>query len=409
MRPPGRPMRSLVAHGVLSGLDEISGTGRDRRTGGYSRHLWQPADHELRAWFTERAERLGLAVEVDRNGNTWAWWGTPGPDAVVVGSHLDSVPGGGAYDGPLGVVSALDAVAGLQAAGFVPTRPCAVLVFAEEEGSRFGVACLGSRLLSGAIDADRARALTDRAGITLAEAATTAGLDPAHLGRDQQALDRIGIFLELHVEQGRGLVDLDEPLAVASSVLAHGRWRMSFTGQGNHAGATLMTDRRDPMVAAAHAIIAVQQAALASPGARATVGRIEAVPGGTNVIPSAVHAWLDARAETDDQARAVVADITARVRAPHADCTATVVEEYWTGTVTFDPELAARLALVLGGIPALPTGAGHDAGVLASSVPTAMLFVRNPTGISHSPEEFATLEDCLAGVEALDTLLRELL
>jgi N-carbamoyl-L-amino-acid hydrolase len=402
-------MSDLVAHGVLAGLDEIAGTGRDPRAGGYSRHLWQSADLELRAWFTERAERLGLDVEVDRNGNTWAWWGAPGPDAVVVGSHLDSVPGGGAYDGPLGVVSALEAVARLQAAGFTPSRPCAVLVFAEEEGSRFGVACLGSRLLSGSIDANRARALTDRAGITLGEAAATAGLDPAHLGRDQEALDRIGIFLELHVEQGRGLIDLGEPLAVASSILAHGRWRLSFTGQGNHAGATVMTDRRDPMVAAAHAIVAVQEAALASPGSRATVGRIEAVPGGTNVIPSVVHAWLDARADTDAQARAVVAEIAARVQAPHAGCSTSVVEESWTSTVTFDPELAARLALTLGGLPALATGAGHDAGVLAARVPTAMLFVRNPTGISHAPDEFATLEDCLAGVEALDTLLRELL
>ncbi|MEC5184201.1 N-carbamoyl-L-amino-acid hydrolase [Cryobacterium sp. MP_3.1] len=402
-------MPDLVAHGLLAGLDEIADTGRDRRAGGYSRHLWQGAEFELRAWFTERAERLGLAVETDRNGNTWAWWGEPGADAVVVGSHLDSVPGGGAYDGPLGVVSALDAVARLQAAGFVPSRPCAVLVFAEEEGSRFGVACLGSRLLSGAIDADAARALTDRAGITLAEAAKTAGLNPAHLGRDQAALDRIGTFLELHVEQGRGLIDLGEPVAVASSILAHGRWRLSFTGQGNHAGATPMTGRRDPMVAAAHAIVAVQQAALANPGARATVGRIEAIPGGTNVIPSAVTAWLDARADTDDQARAVVAEVTARLQAPHSGCAATVVEESWTGTVTFDPELSARLALALGGVPALSTGAGHDAGVLAARVPTAMLFVRNPTGISHSPEEFATLADCLAGVEALDTLLRELL
>jgi len=402
-------MPDLVAHGLLAGLDEIAGTGRDRRAGGYSRHLWQSADLELRAWFTERAERLGLGVEVDRNGNTWAWWGAPGPDAVVVGSHLDSVPGGGAYDGPLGVVSALDAVARLQAAGVVPSRPCAVLVFAEEEGSRFGVACLGSRLLSGALDADVARSLTDRAGITLAEAAVTAGLDPAHLGRDPEALGRIGIFLELHVEQGRGLIDLGEPLAVASSILAHGRWRLSFAGQGNHAGATPMTGRLDPMVAAAHAIVAVQQAALASPGARATIGRIEAVPGGTNVIPSAVNLWLDARAGTDEQVRAVVADITGRVSAPHTGCAATVLEESWTPTVTFDPELAARLALALGGIPALATGAGHDAGVLAARVPTAMLFVRNPTGISHSPEEFATLADCLAGIDALDTLLRELL
>lgn len=402
-------MPSATAHGMLAGLDEIAGTGRDLRAGGYSRHVWEPAELELRSWFTERAERLGLGVEVDRNGNIWAWWGAPGPDAVVVGSHLDSVPGGGAYDGPLGVVSALEAVGRLQAAGFAPGRPCAILVFAEEEGSRFGVACLGSRLLSGAIDADKARTLTDRAGITFAEAAAAAGLNPAHLGRDPESLDRIGLFLELHVEQGRGLIDRGEPLAVASSILAHGRWRLGFTGQGNHAGATLMADRRDPMVAAAQAIVAVQEAALASPGSRATVGRIEAVPGGTNVIPSAVTAWLDARAETDEQARAVVADITSRVQAAHTGCAATVVEESWTSTVTFDPDLTARLAHALGGIPALPTGAGHDAGVLAATVPSAMLFVRNPTGISHSPEEFATLDDCLAGVEALDTLLRELL
>ena len=116
---------------MLSGLAEIAEVGRDHRRGGYSRHLWQAADLELRSWFVERAERLGLQVETDRNGNLWAWWGQPGPDAVVTGSHLDSVPGGGAYDGPLGVVSSLEAIGRLQASGFVPTRPCAVLMFAE--------------------------------------------------------------------------------------------------------------------------------------------------------------------------------------------------------------------------------------------------------------------------------------
>ncbi|MBC7442767.1 MAG: allantoate amidohydrolase [Ramlibacter sp.] len=404
-------MSALVAHGTLAGLAEIAGVGRDPRRGGYSRHLWQGPDLELRAWFVERAERLGLVVETDRNGNLWAWWGTPGPDAVVTGSHLDSVPGGGAYDGPLGVVSALEAVGRLRASGVTPSRPCAVLVFAEEEGSRFGIACLGSRLLTGGIDADRARALTDADGVTLAEAAATAGLDPQRLGADRDALARIGLFIELHVEQGRGLIDLGRPVAVASSILAHGRWRLTVSGQGNHAGATPMGDRRDPLVAAARAILAVQDTAAARTGARATVGRLEVVPGGTNVIASSVHAWLDARAGSDADTRDLVAAITAAVdEAVRLNgCSATLTEESWTGTVAFDPALAGRLGAALGGVPTLPTGAGHDAGVLAAHVPSAMLFVRNPTGISHSPEEFAEVEDCVAGIEALETLLRSLL
>ncbi len=404
-------MSELLAHGMLAGLDEIAGTGRDAHRGGYSRHVWQAADLELRAWFIERAERIGLAVETDRNGNIWAWWGEPGPDAVVTGSHLDSVPGGGAFDGPLGVVSSLDAIARLQASGFVPSRACAILVFAEEEGSRFGIACLGSRLMTGALHADRARALVDPDGITLADAAARAGLDPASLGTDRQSLERIGLFVELHVEQGRGLIDLGEPVAVASSILAHGRWRLTVTGQGNHAGATLMADRRDPMVAAARAVLAVQDTAAARPGTRATVGRMNIVPGGTNVIPSSVQAWLDARAETDEETRALLGEITAAVEAVVAEngCSVSVVEESWADAVHFDPELRDRFSAVLGDVPSLATGAGHDSGVLAASVPSAMLFVRNPTGISHSPEEFASADDCVAGVEALEKLLRTLL
>jgi N-carbamoyl-L-amino-acid hydrolase len=400
-----------LAHGTLAGLDEIAGVGRDARAGGYSRHLWQPADLELRSWFVERASRIGLAVETDRNGNLWAWWGEPGPDAVVTGSHLDSVPGGGAFDGPLGVVSALDAVGALKASGFTPSRPVAVLVFAEEEGSRFGVACLGSRLLTGAIDPDRARALTDADGITLAEAASAAGLDAKRLGVDHDALERIGLFIELHIEQGRGLVDLDRPLALASSILAHGRWRLTFTGEANHAGTTAMTDRSDPLLAAARAIVAVNDAALASAGARATVGRIEVVPGATNGIASSAVAWLDARAPTDAATRALVADIGERITASLAatECSVAIAEQSWSGLVEFDADVTAPLAATLGGVPSLASGAGHDAGVLASRVPSAMLFVRNPTGVSHSPDEFAETADCVAGVAALERLLRSVL
>ncbi|MGX7824380.1 allantoate amidohydrolase [Actinokineospora sp. 24-640] len=395
---------------VAALLGAISSVGADPRRGGYSRHGFDRAELELRAWFTQEAVRRGLSVETDRNGTLWAWWGAPGDGAVVTGSHLDSVPGGGAYDGPLGVAASLAAVDLLRERGFTPGRPLALTVFAEEEGGRFGLACLGSRLMTGSVDPAAALRLTDPDGHSLAEALSYSGLEPGLVGRDEEALRRIGVFVELHVEQGRGLVDLAAPVGVAHSILAHGRWRLRFTGEGNHAGATLLADRRDPMLPAAGVVLAARAAAAAVAGSRATVGRIVPVPGGTNVIASTVDLWLDARAVDDTSTRAVVAEIAAAAEdlAAAEGCSVTVTEESYGDTVVFDPALRDELSGVLGGVPDLPTGAGHDAGILAAHVPTAMLFVRNPTGISHAPEEFATAADCEAGAAALADVLAHL-
>lgn len=392
----------------MSGLDAIAGIGADRRRGGYSRHVFDDAERHLREWFVEQAESRGLEVETDANTNLWAWWGEPGEDAVVTGSHLDSVPGGGAFDGPLGVVCALEAVDLLRERGFQPSRPLAVVVFAEEEGGRFGVPCLGSRLMTGTIDADRARDLRDTDGISLAEAMGSFGANPARIGRDEGALRRIGHFVELHVEQGKGLVDLNRPVAVADSILGHGRWRFRFRGQGNHAGATLIDDRNDPMLPAAQLVVAARRAAAATADGRATVGRLVPNPGGTNVIASAVDLYLDARAPRG--ARAMVEDLTEQAveLASQEGCSVEVVEESFGDTVHFDAALRDRVREVLDDVPVLPTGAGHDAGVLAAEKPTAMLFVRNPTGISHAPEEHATVEDCEEGSHALARVLTDL-
>ncbi|ONI83653.1 allantoate amidohydrolase [Saccharothrix sp. ALI-22-I] len=390
----------------MTDLADIADVGRDPRRGGYSRHGFDPVERELREWFVEEAERRDLDVYPDRNGNIWAWWGEPGRDAVITGSHLDSVPGGGAFDGPLGVVSALQAVDLLRAQGFRPSKPLAIVVFVEEEGGRFGVACLGSRLMTGAITPEAACKLVDAEGITFGEAAHAAGFDPLRMGRDDRALTSIGAFVELHVEQGRGL---DVPIGLASSILAHGRWRYTFTGEGNHAGATLIEDRRDPMLPAAQMVLAARRTA--THGARATVGRLVPNPGGTNVIASSVDVWLDARADDEQRTREVVERITTAARAAAAEegCSVRVTEESWGGTVFFDPSLISHIRSALGeNTPTLPTGAGHDAGILAAHVPTAMLFVRNPTGISHAPEEFAEADDCAAGVVALATTLEHL-
>ncbi len=392
----------MSATGLLA---EIADVGRDPVRGGYSRHLATAPESDLRDWFAEQAGRRGLDVETDRNGNTWAWWGTPGPDAVVTGSHLDSVPGGGAFDGPLGVASALAAVDALLARGVRPARPLAVVVFAEEEGGRFGVPCLGSRLLTGSLDADHARTLRDPDGITLAEALTARGDDPAALGADPDRLARIGRFVELHVEQGRAL---EVPVGIGSTIVAHGRWRLTFTGEGNHAGTTALPDRRDPMIPAAETVLAVRRAARDA-GARATVGRLVPRPGGTNVIASTVDLWLDARTFSggpEPVAEAVLA--AAREAAEAEGCTVRSTTESLAGAVALDAALADRMAAVVPGAPPLPTAAGHDAGVLAGHVPAGMLHVRNPTGVSHAPGEHAEDDDVEAGVRALADVLEEL-
>lgn len=408
-------MPSLRTPDTVSGLlAEIAATGADRRRGGYSRPVFSAAERDLAGWFEEHARKRDLDTRTDRNGILWATLPTAEggtADSVVTGSHLDSVPGGGAFDGPLGVCSALVAVDLLRARGIAPRRPLSIAVFPEEEGSRFGVACLGSRLLTGAIDPDRARGLTDAAGDTFAEVASRTGVDPRFVGRDDDTLRSIGTFVELHVEQGRGLIDLGRPVGIARSILGHGRWRLTVTGEGNHAGTTLMAGRRDPLVAAARIVTAVRDTALTHAGARATVGRLQPVPGGTNVIASSVSLWLDAR-HADD---AVVAALVERISvvagqlAAEEGCAVSMVEESVTGTAHFPLGLRDRLATILPGAPVLDTGAGHDAGVLSAVVPTAMVFVRNPTGVSHSPEEFVERDDAEAGATALADVLESLL
>lgn len=397
---------------VTGMLADIAAVGRDPKSGGYYRPVMSTAEQDLRAWFIGEAESRGLDVETDRNGIIWAWWGAPQEGSVVTGSHLDSVPGGGAFDGPLGVAAALGAVDVLRERGVQPERSLAIAVFPEEEGSRFGLACLGSRLLTGKLSADRARALTDGDGRTLAEVFERGGIDPRHIGRDDGALSRIGRFVELHIEQGRGLIDLNQPIAVGSSVLGHGRWRVRVRGQGNHAGTTLMEDRADPVVAAAKMVGAVAALARETEDARATVGRFEPFPGGTNVIASEVNFWLDARHPDDATTRALVARIgtaSAEIAAAHG-CTAEMTEESWSPTAGFDAGLARDLAAALPDAPTLATGAGHDAGILSEFVPSGMLFTRNPSGISHSPEEYAEDADvdhsALALADALQGLLR---
>jgi N-carbamoyl-L-amino-acid hydrolase len=383
--------------------------GRHAETGGYRRYAWTTADAAMRSWFKDQAVVRGMTYQQDRNGNQWAWWGDPAEGAVVTGSHLDSVPDGGAFDGPLGVVSGFLAVDELRGRGVVPAKPIAVVNFTDEEGARFGVACVGSRLLTGILTPDQAYSLTDGSGTTLEQAMTAAGVNARAIGRDDLALSRIGVFVELHVEQGRALADLDAAVGVGTAIWPHGRWRCTFRGESNHAGTTRLIDRHDPMLPFAATVLAAREIA-AELGAVATFGKVRVEPNGTNAIAAAVHGWLDARAPDDAAVRELVAGVTAAAAQSAAahGVEVDVVCESSTPEVAFADALRDRLSGVLGGVPALSTGAGHDAGILSGLVPTAMLFVRNPTGVSHSPAESATAEDCVAGINALVLVLADL-
>ncbi|WP_081790505.1 allantoate amidohydrolase [Nocardioides sp. URHA0032] len=382
--------------------NDLAPVGRSATSGGYFRQPFTAPEQELRAWFEAQCAARGLRVEADGLGNVVAWWDAGSGPGLLTGSHLDSVLDGGAYDGPLGVVSALAAVDLLRSRGFAPARPIGVSVFAEEEGSRFGLACLGSRLATGAMAWDRARELTDRDGVALGDVVP---------GGTSSLLSSVGTFVELHVEQGRDLVDRGEAIGVASEIWPHGRYRFEFAGAANHAGTTRMEDRVDPMLTYAFtALGANKQARLA--GQRATFGRVEVTPNGTNAVPSLVRAWLDARCASDAELEELVEAITAQSadRAARDGTTLTMTPESVSRAVAFDPALAALVAADHegGDWPVIPTQAGHDAGILAAAgIPTAMLFVRNPTGVSHSPAEHAEMPDCLVGVSALaDTLER---
>ncbi len=420
--------------------------GRSDVTGGYRRYSFTQADQACRDWFLSAASDRGLRTETDRNGNLWAWWDPPADDTgaaqavahaggaatassagprdsshsrgddtgvIVTGSHLDSVPDGGAFDGPLGVVSAFAAIDLLVASGAVPVRPVGIAAFLEEEGARFGMACLGSRLLTGAVSPDTARALTDADGVTLADAMAGAGLDPAAIGPDPGIVSRIAAFVELHVEQGSALDGMNAAVGVAGSIWPHGRWRIDFSGRADHAGTTKLADRRDPMMPYAATVLAARTVATEL-GALATFGKVVAEPGAANAISSSVHAWLDARAPDEETLKELVSQVTAvaELSGTGHGVTATSRCESLTPVVEFDLDLRDRVVAALAGMgieaPVLPTGAGHDAGILAAGLPTAMLFVRNPSGVSHSPAEHAEPEDCEAGVVALAAVLEEL-
>jgi N-carbamoyl-L-amino-acid hydrolase len=404
------PAEEALARSLFEQLfRELSAIGAEPG-GGTTRLAWTGEAEQAARWFDATSARLGLATSVDRNGNRWA--GVDAADSIVTGSHLDTVPHGGRFDGALGVVSGLIAVHLVNRRG--PTRrPLSVVAFADEEGARFNTPMFGSRLAAGALAVDGILERRDTDGVSLGAALRAASVDPARLGRDDATLERIGAFVELHIEQGTHLRNLGQPLGVATTIKPHGRWRIDLIGEANHGGTTAMRGRRDPMLALAELLTSARRAA-DTEGALVTVGKLEVWPNASNSIAGRVSAWLDVRADEDAALDDVIAGVTRSVTGvaeEHRVEVGTTCESR-VARVSFSDSLRTSIldSLARFGLDAAPmdTAAGHDAGALAAERPTAMLFVRNPTGVSHSLAEVAEVEDCVTGIGALTAVLGDL-
>ena len=367
---------------------------------GWTRAPWTPELRAAEQLVIDAAVAGGMVYEHDPAGNLWITDpNAPADGLIAVGSHLDTVPKGGAFDGVLGVVGGLVAVLALRAAGVPNVERLAVISFADEEGSRFNTPCFGSRTMVGMFGDEVADA-QDKDGISIRDVGPKRPADAAGLQR------RIAAYLEIHVEQGLALDPAEISLGIATSLSARGRWEWGVVGEANHAGTTPMAGRRDALVRAAEFVIAVQRTAIAHDGAVATVGRITPWPGGTNVVPGRCSGTLDVRALNNATRDAVVQALVEEF--PDI----TIEHKSTDDAAIFDPGLIADLHAAANqlGVSSmdLPSYAGHDAGTLAlAGVPSVMLFTRSPNGISHNPVEHSDESVCLDAVAVLAAALAQ--
>jgi len=397
---------------IVGRLDALFEIGRAAGTNRPGLGAGEQRAHDLvTGWMRD----AGLEVSVDRAGNLFgrAAGAEPELPEVWTGSHLDTPPDGGRFDGALGVVAGLDAAEAIAGSGGA-RHTVAVVAFRLEEGPRFGRGVFGSRAVVGRLDDDEAD-LVDADGITLGQAFAALGLGDAL--PDGPAAARLpGCFVEAHIEQGPSLAARGAALGVVTSIAGMAGIELVFTGRRGHAGTVPMPLRADALAAAAGFVRAAHDIARGLPGAVATIGRLDVSPGATNTIPGRVTAFADLRAP-DAEALAALVDgavAAARSAADDADCGVEIVPRWRYEPVAMHagPMEALRRAVAAAGLAPveLPSGAGHDAAILAEAgIPTAMLFVRSDAGgVSHAPEEDTGADAVAAAVAVLEAALTEL-
>jgi N-carbamoyl-L-amino-acid hydrolase len=403
-------------HRLISEIEAL-GMISDAEPPAVTRIVFMPADLKARAWLEARCEEAGLAVRHDAIGNTFARW--IGSDSTLppvgTGSHIDAIPNAGKYDGVVGVLGGLEAIRALQRSGFRPRQSIELLVFTAEEPTRFGIGCLGSRMLSGTLSAAAARQFKDSEGASLDEVRERAGvrgdLEPVKLPSGYYSA-----FIELHIEQGPRLEGQGIPLGVVTSIAAPASLRISIEGSGGHAGGVLMPDRRDALCAAAELILAIENAARNSGAIDtvATVGICEVFPGAVNSIPSRVRLSADIR-DTDLERRD---DVMQQIEAASQAISAKRLVPIRTEVLNADAPANCAPAVVealsesckkhhLKFVP-IVSRAYHDSLFMSRIAPTAMLFIPCRNGYSHRPDEYASPEDIARGTLVLAETLAAL-
>jgi hydantoinase/carbamoylase family amidase len=408
VKPSGVSSIKVEGHRLARDIEEIAAFTEVDPQIGFSRPTFSPSWRRARDYVAEEARKAGCDVRIDAAGNLHARPSGLGWQEKVwlCGSHVDSVPTGGRFDGVTGVVVALEV---LRAA---PDAPMELIVFAEEEGTTFNLGMLGSRAWAGMSGADQLRTLRNRGGMDYLAAGAAHGVDPARLETERFDPSAYRGLIEAHVEQGPALWNAGVPVAVVTAIAGRRQYSCALTGEANHAGATAMADRRDALTGAAQVVVALE--ALGRAQARTaghtvvTVGRLEVQPNAVNVIPGRVSFTIDFRARSNEaladgdlQVRKLVQEIArSRELALELSCT----EEL--PAVPLDPgvcerlrEAAWRLELEL---PETVSGALHDTAILAPLLPAAMLFIASRGGISHNPGEFSRIDDiaCAARIVA---------
>jgi N-carbamoyl-L-amino-acid hydrolase len=382
-----------------------------------TRIVFTDADRRARAYIKSLCTAAGLTVRDDAVGNMFARWAGADPSLppIATGSHIDAIPNAGRYDGTVGVLGGLEAIRALAAAGFRPARSIDLIAFTSEEPTRFGIGCLGSRLLAGALDPTAGARLKDRDGVTLDAARAAAGFTGPLAGVRLPA-DAYAAFVELHIEQGPLLEQHETDLGVVTAIAAPAGLTIAIEGEGGHAGAMLMPDRRDAFLAGAEIALAVEQAARAT-GSIDTVGTVgvcEIFPGAVNSVPSRARLEVDVRDIDGARRDRVLAAIAAacdevserrRVRVertlvnadPPARCAPVVVEA-----------LAKACELRGWRHERMISRAYHDALFMARVSPTGMLFIPCRGGVSHRPDEYAAPEAIARGASVLADALAQL-
>jgi N-carbamoyl-L-amino-acid hydrolase len=382
-----------------------------------TRIVFTARDREARAWLHQLATDAGLAIRTDAVGNTFFRWQGSEPELppVATGSHIDAIPNAGMYDGTVGVLGGLEAIRALQASGFTPKRSIELILFTSEEPTRFGIGCLGSRVMSGALTADSAAKLRDKDEKDIDEVRSAAGftepLDSAQLSAGHYAH-----FVELHIEQGPILEREGLDIGIVTAIAAPSSSRITIQGEGGHAGAMLMPVRHDALAAAAEVILAVEAAALATGviDTVATVGMCEVFPGAVNSVPSRVRLSLDMRDIDEARRDKVLADIQQACDATAAKRGVTISTE----VLNADAPTGCS-STILDAIEAAATSEGaksqrmvsrayHDSLFMARICPVAMIFIPCRGGVSHRPDEYSTPESIAQGTRILARTLATL-